>query len=74
VLTASETADGTEGWTAAQDALAALSTSSVHRTVTSTHLGMVGDVHPAEEAVRAIAHVVASVRRTGGPVVPAVAR
>lgn len=62
VLTASETAEGTKGWTGAQDALAALSTNSVHRTVTATHLGMVGGVGPAAAAVRAIGDVVTSTR------------
>ena len=62
VLTASDTAEHTDGWTGAQDALAALSTSSVHRTVTSTHAGMVGDPQPADETVRAITDVLTSAR------------
>jgi pimeloyl-ACP methyl ester carboxylesterase len=61
VLTASANT-GTEGWSGAQDALAALSTSSVHRTVTSSHEGMVADAGPAQEVVRAITEVVASAR------------
>lgn len=62
VLTASETADGTKGWTSAQDALAALSTNSVHRMVTASHIGMVGDIDPAAAAAQAIGEVVESVR------------
>ena len=61
VLTASANT-GTEGWSGAQDALAALSTSSVHRTVTSSHEGMVMDAGPAHEVARAIGEVVASAR------------
>jgi pimeloyl-ACP methyl ester carboxylesterase len=62
VLTASGTAHGTRGWTGAQDALARLSTNSVHRTVTSSHADMVAALHPAHEVVRALAEVVGSVR------------
>jgi hypothetical protein len=66
VLTASATSDGTDGWDGAQDQLAALSTSSVHRTVDSTHTGLLEDPAPAAESVRAITEVVSSVR-TGRP-------
>lgn len=66
VLTASESSTGTDGWVGAQDRLAALSANSVQRTVDSTHAGMVGDVRPAAESVRAITEVVSSVR-TGTP-------
>ena len=45
----------------AQEQLAALSTNAVHLTVESTHAGMVEDVRPASEAVRAITEVLASV-------------
>jgi pimeloyl-ACP methyl ester carboxylesterase len=62
VLTASATLEGTAGWDGAQDALAALSSNSVHRTVHSSHAGMVDDPHPAGAAVRAITDVVSSVR------------
>jgi pimeloyl-ACP methyl ester carboxylesterase len=62
VLTASATATGTGGWVGAQNQLAALSTHSVHRTVESTHEGLLEDVQPAEESVRAITEVVSSVR------------
>ncbi|MDF2745058.1 MAG: alpha/beta hydrolase fold protein, partial [Actinomycetia bacterium] len=54
VLTASETSTGTDGWVGAPDQLAALSANSVHRTIDSTHAGMVQDVRPAGESVRAI--------------------
>ena len=67
VLTASETSTGTDGWVGAQDQLAALSTKSVHRTVTSTHEGLLEDVRPAAASVRAITEVISSVR-TGTPV------
>jgi pimeloyl-ACP methyl ester carboxylesterase len=62
VLTASATATGTKGWVAAQDQLAALSPNSVHRTVPSTHEGLLEDAAPAAAAVRAISEVIASVR------------
>ena len=66
VLTASETSTGTDGWVGAQDQLAALSPNSVHRTVNSTHEGLLEDVRPAAAAVRAITEVISSVR-TGTP-------
>ena len=66
MLTASATSTGTDGWVGAQDQLAALSPNSVHRTVDSTHEGLLEDVRPAAESVRAITEVVASVR-TGTP-------
>jgi pimeloyl-ACP methyl ester carboxylesterase len=62
VLTASATSARTDGWAGAQDQLAALSTSSVHRTVRSTHAGLLEDVRPAAASVRAITEVVSSVR------------
>ena len=65
VVTASDTAEHTSGWAGAQDALAALSSSSVHRTVRSTHLGMVGDPGPAAEVVRALRDVLTAVRTHG---------
>jgi pimeloyl-ACP methyl ester carboxylesterase len=61
VITASETL-GTEGWAAAQDRLAALSTNSLHRDVDSTHEGLVSDPDTAAESVRAIGQVVSAVR------------
>jgi pimeloyl-ACP methyl ester carboxylesterase len=66
VLTASATSAGTDGWVGAQDQLASLSTSSVHRTVSSTHAGLLEDVRPAAASVRAITEVVSSVR-AGSP-------
>ena len=66
VLTASETSAGTEGWVGAQDQLASLSDNAVHFTVDSSHEGVVQDVGPAAESVRAITEVVSSVR-TGTP-------
>ena len=65
VLTASENV-GTDGWVGAQGQLAGLSPNSVHRTVDSTHTGLLEDVRPAAESVRAITEVVSSVR-TGTP-------
>ena len=62
VLTASETSHGTDGWVSAQDQLTALSSNSVHRTVHSTHPGLLEDVHPAAASVHAITEVIAAVR------------
>ena len=62
VLTASATATGTKGWVDAQDQLAGLSPNSVHRTVHSTHEGLLEDVRPAAASVRAISEVISSVR------------
>lgn len=62
VLTASETAADTEGWTEAQDALAALSTDHVQRVVDSSHAGMLEDEADAAEGARAIAEVIAAIR------------
>ena len=68
VLTASESLDR-RGWDGAQDQLAALSTNPVHRTVDSTHAGLLEDPGPAAASVRAITEVVTSVR-TGSPLDP----
>ena len=68
VLTASESLQG-EGWGAAQDQMAALSPNVVHRTVRSTHAGLLNDRGPATEAVHAITEVIDSVR-TGTPLDP----
>ena len=65
VLTASENV-ATDGWVGAQNQLARLSTNRIHRTVRSTHPGLLEDARPAAESVRAITEVVSSVR-TGGP-------
>jgi pimeloyl-ACP methyl ester carboxylesterase len=64
VLTASETL-GTEGWAAAQEQMAELSTNSAHRTVDSSHQGLVGDRDAAVESVRAIGQVVSAVKDGG---------
>jgi pimeloyl-ACP methyl ester carboxylesterase len=61
VLTASESQQ-TEGWASAQNRLAALSTSSVHRVIDTTHLGLLEDQHGSAAAVAALDHVVAAVR------------
>ncbi len=66
VLTASANSTGTDGWVDAQNHLAALSTRAVHRTVDSTHEGLLDDERPAAESVRAITDVVTSAR-TGTP-------
>jgi pimeloyl-ACP methyl ester carboxylesterase len=66
VLTASENL-GTEGWSAAQDRLAALSGDSVHRDVRSSHAGMVEDPDGSAASVAAITAVARSVG-TGSPV------
>ena len=66
VVTASANSTGTEGWVGAQNQLAALSSHSVHRTVDSTHEGLLEDAAPAAESVRAITEVVTAAR-TGTP-------
>ena len=65
VLTTTESLDETRGWAAAQDSLAALSTSSVHRTVESTHSGLVDDEAGAVASVRAVTELVEAVRAAG---------
>jgi pimeloyl-ACP methyl ester carboxylesterase len=66
VVTASEESLETTGWAAAQDRLATLSTNHAHRTVHSTHPGLLEDQHGSTESVRAITEVITSVR-TGTP-------
>jgi pimeloyl-ACP methyl ester carboxylesterase len=61
VLTASENLSN-PGWTDAQDDLAALSTTHVHRTVQSSHMGLLEDADPAAESTRAITEVITAVR------------
>ncbi len=68
VLTASENVTN-PGWTGAQDQLAALSTNHVHRTIESTHAGLLEDVDPAAASVHAITDVITAVR-TGTPLDP----
>jgi hypothetical protein len=65
VLTASENLSD-EGWPAAQDRVAALSTNHVHRVIESSHDGLVSAEEPASASVRAITEVVAAVR-SGSP-------
>ena len=57
---------GTDGWAAAQEHLAALSTNATHRVADSTHAGLLEDQHGSADSVRAINDVVGAVR-TGHP-------
>ena len=66
VVTARENAEGTTGWTAAQDRLAALSTNSTHWVADTTHVGLLGDAAGSTDSIRAITAVVTAVR-TGSP-------
>jgi pimeloyl-ACP methyl ester carboxylesterase len=66
VVTARENADGTKGWAAAQDRMAALSTNSAHWTADTTHVGLLDDANGSTHSVRAITAVVTAVR-TGSP-------
>jgi len=68
VITATETQRETKGWSDAQDRLAELSTNAQHRSVDSTHDGVVDDEKSSEASVQAIVDVVRSVR-VGEPVV-----
>jgi pimeloyl-ACP methyl ester carboxylesterase len=65
VLTASENLS-TDGWSAAQDRLAALSSDSIHRDVRSSHAGMVEDPHGSAASIAAITAVARSAS-TGSP-------
>jgi hypothetical protein len=62
VLTASESVDETDGWAAAQDQMAELSTNASRREVDSSHQGMVDDDDASAESARAIDQVVLAVR------------
>ena len=66
VVTARENADGTTGWAAAQDRMAALSTNSSHWVADTTHVGLLDDTAGSSDSVRAITAVVTAVR-TGAP-------
>jgi pimeloyl-ACP methyl ester carboxylesterase len=66
VVTARENADGTKGWAAAQDRMAALSTNSTHWTADTTHVGLLDDKAGSANSIRAITAVVTAVR-TGVP-------
>jgi pimeloyl-ACP methyl ester carboxylesterase len=61
VLTASESLQ-TDGWTAAQNTLAHLSSNSVHRNVTSSHAGLLEDVPGAAASAQMILQITAQVR------------
>lgn len=69
VVTASENADGTKGWAAAQDRMAALSTNSTHWVADTTHVGLLDDANGSIDSVRAITAVVTAVR-TATPLAP----
>jgi pimeloyl-ACP methyl ester carboxylesterase len=62
VVTAAGTMHDTEGWSAAQDRLAALSTNRSHRILDTTHAGMLDDEQAALGSASAITAVVAAVR------------
>jgi hypothetical protein len=66
VVTSRENVDGTKGWTAAQDQMAALSTNSSHWVSSATHVGLLSDAAGSTDSVRAITAVVTAVR-TGSP-------
>jgi pimeloyl-ACP methyl ester carboxylesterase len=68
VLTATGSLHDTDGWAAAQDRLAALSTASSHRFVDATHAGVLEEAHGAEASAAAINSVVTAVR-TQTPVI-----
>lgn len=67
VVSASETLAGTDGWEAAQQRLAGLSSNSDRRTVTSSHGGVLDHPNAYGASATAIADVVDAVR-TGRPV------
>jgi pimeloyl-ACP methyl ester carboxylesterase len=69
VVSASATLADTAGWTTAQQEMAALSDNTDHRTVTSTHGGLLDHPRSFDDSVTAIADVVRSVRG-GGAVSP----
>jgi pimeloyl-ACP methyl ester carboxylesterase len=66
VLTAGESVQTIDGWTAVQDRMAALSTNSSHLTADSTHAGLLADERDAGMSVDAIHDVVESLL-TGSP-------
>jgi pimeloyl-ACP methyl ester carboxylesterase len=66
VVTSRENADGTVGWTAAQNQMAALSTNSSHWVADTTHVGLLDDAAGVTDSVRAVTAVVTAVR-TGSP-------
>jgi pimeloyl-ACP methyl ester carboxylesterase len=66
VLTARESVQTINGWTAAQDRMAALSTNSSHLAADSTHVGLLADEQGAGMSADAIEDVVQAVI-TGSP-------
>jgi hypothetical protein len=62
VVSASETLTGTAGWETAQQQLAALSSNSDRRTVTSSHGGVLDDPTAFHASIAAIVDVVDAVR------------
>lgn len=67
VLTSAENARDSDGWTEAQEQMAALSSNAIRRDAATSHAGMVEDPEGAAAAVEAIASVVGAIR-TGTPV------
>jgi pimeloyl-ACP methyl ester carboxylesterase len=68
VITASENAQQTEGWSEAQNRLATLSTNSQHRIADASHVGLLDDEGASGISAQAIDDVVRSIR-TGTPVI-----
>jgi pimeloyl-ACP methyl ester carboxylesterase len=66
VLTTTESLQMINGWSTAQDRMAALSTNSSHQVADETHAGLLGEVHAAAISTRAIDDVVQAVR-SGAP-------
>jgi pimeloyl-ACP methyl ester carboxylesterase len=66
VVTARENADGTKGWSTAQNHLAALSINSTRWVADTTHVGLLDDKAGSANSIRAITAVVTAVR-TGAP-------
>ena len=66
VVTSGQNANGTTGWAAAQDQMAALSTNSTHWTADTSHVGLLDDAVGSTNSICAIGAVVAAVR-TGAP-------
>lgn len=62
VVTATETANDTNGWSAAQAELAMLSTNSQHRVVEATHEGVLDDPASFQQSADAIVDVITAVR------------
>lgn len=62
VLTSAENARDTDGWTGAQERMAALSTNAVRREAATSHAGIVEDPDGAAASVQAITAVVQTIR------------